>query len=58
MFLDKAGNVVKGASTKSFLAVGVPGTVSGLEEARVRAVLAGTEYADEVEAVVYGGTGR
>ncbi|MGF3027499.1 gamma-glutamyltransferase [Methylobacterium aquaticum] len=36
MFLDKAGNVVKGASTKSFLAVGVPGTVSGLEEARAK----------------------
>lgn len=33
MFLDKEGNVVKGASTKTFLAVGVPGTVSGLEEA-------------------------
>ncbi|MFH6786558.1 MULTISPECIES: gamma-glutamyltransferase [Methylobacterium] len=34
MFLDKAGNVVKGLSTKSFLAVGVPGTVAGLEYAR------------------------
>ncbi|KMO14515.1 gamma-glutamyltranspeptidase [Methylobacterium platani JCM 14648] len=34
MFLDKDGNVVKGASTKSFLAVGVPGTVAGLEYAR------------------------
>ncbi len=33
MFLDKDGNVIKGASTKSFLAVGVPGTVSGLDYA-------------------------
>lgn len=33
MFLDKAGNVVKGLSTKGFLAVGVPGTVAGLEYA-------------------------
>ena len=30
MFLDKDGNVVKGLSTKSFLAVGVPGSVAGL----------------------------
>ncbi len=36
MFLDTNGNVIKGASTKSFLAVGVPGTVSGLEEARAK----------------------
>ncbi|AWN50242.1 gamma-glutamyltransferase [Methylobacterium terrae] len=36
MFLDKAGNVVKGLSTKGFLAVGVPGTVAGLEEARAK----------------------
>jgi gamma-glutamyltranspeptidase / glutathione hydrolase len=34
MFLDKDGNVVKGASTTGWLAVGVPGTVSGLEYAR------------------------
>jgi gamma-glutamyltranspeptidase / glutathione hydrolase len=31
MYLDKDGNVVKGASTLGYLAVGVPGTVSGLE---------------------------
>ncbi|MFD0880497.1 gamma-glutamyltransferase [Variovorax dokdonensis] len=34
MYLDKDGNVVKGLSTRSFLAVGVPGTVSGMEYAR------------------------
>ncbi|WP_067067126.1 gamma-glutamyltransferase [Roseateles chitosanitabidus] len=34
MYLDKDGNVVKGASTHGHLAVGVPGTVSGLEYAR------------------------
>jgi gamma-glutamyltranspeptidase/glutathione hydrolase len=34
MFLDKDGNVVKGATTTGWLAVGVPGTVSGLEYAR------------------------
>jgi len=34
MFLDKDGNVVKGLSTTGWLAVGVPGTVSGLEYAR------------------------
>ncbi|RZT92562.1 gamma-glutamyltransferase [Rivibacter subsaxonicus] len=33
MFLDKDGNVIKGASTTGHLAVGVPGTVSGLEMA-------------------------
>ena len=33
MYLDKDGNVVKGLSTKSYLAVGVPGSVSGLEYA-------------------------
>ncbi len=33
MYLDKDGNVVKGASTVGFLAVGVPGTVSGMEMA-------------------------
>ena len=31
MYLDSAGNVIKGASTTGHLAVGVPGTVSGLE---------------------------
>ena len=34
MYLDKDGNVIKGLSTSSFLAVGVPGTVAGLEYAR------------------------
>ena len=33
MYLDKDGNVIKGASTTGHLAVGVPGTVSGLEMA-------------------------
>ena len=31
MYLDKDGNVVKGLSTNGHLAVGVPGTVSGME---------------------------
>jgi gamma-glutamyltranspeptidase/glutathione hydrolase len=30
MYLDESGNVVKGLSTRSHLAVGVPGTVDGL----------------------------
>src|SRR5450631_2264371 len=34
MYLDSSGNVVKGATTKGHLAVGVPGTVAGLEYAR------------------------
>jgi gamma-glutamyltranspeptidase/glutathione hydrolase len=34
MYLDAGGNVVKGLSTKGHLAVGVPGSVSGLEYAR------------------------
>ena len=34
MYLDKEGNVVKGLSTYGQLAVGVPGSVSGLEYAR------------------------
>lgn len=34
MYLDKDGNVIKGLSTNGHLAVGVPGTVSGLELAR------------------------
>ncbi len=33
MYLDKDGNVIKGLSTKGHLAVGVPGSVSGLEYA-------------------------
>lgn len=34
MYLDKEGNVIKGLSTHGHLAVGVPGSVSGLEYAR------------------------
>jgi gamma-glutamyltranspeptidase / glutathione hydrolase len=34
MYLDKDGNVINGVSTKGHLAVGVPGTVSGMEYAR------------------------
>jgi gamma-glutamyltranspeptidase/glutathione hydrolase len=34
MYLDQGGNVVKGLSTLGHLAVGVPGSVSGLEYAR------------------------
>ena len=34
MYLDQQGNVVKGLSTKGHLAVGVPGSVSGMEYAR------------------------
>src|SRR5258705_3502450 len=33
MYLDKDGNVIKGLTTTGWLAVGVPGTVSGLEYA-------------------------
>ncbi|SDN80316.1 gamma-glutamyltransferase [Afipia sp. GAS231] len=36
MYLDKDGNVIKGLTTTGWLAVGVPGTVSGLEYARHR----------------------
>ena len=36
MFLDADGQIIKGLSTRSQLAVGVPGTVSGLELARER----------------------
>jgi gamma-glutamyltranspeptidase / glutathione hydrolase len=36
MYLDKDGNVIKGLTTSGWLAVGVPGTVSGLEYARHR----------------------
>src|SRR5258706_16258105 len=34
MYLDASGNVIKGLSSRGHLAVGVPGTVSGLELAR------------------------
>jgi gamma-glutamyltranspeptidase/glutathione hydrolase len=34
MYLDAKGNVIKGASTDGYLAVGVPGTVAGLELVR------------------------
>jgi gamma-glutamyltranspeptidase / glutathione hydrolase len=34
MYLDRDGNVIKGLTTAGWLAVGVPGTVSGLEYAR------------------------
>lgn len=34
MYLDKDGNVIEGLSTKGHLAVGVPGSVSGMEYAR------------------------
>src|SRR5258706_11520648 len=34
MYLDKDGDVIKGLSTKGHLAVGVPGSVSGMEYAR------------------------
>jgi len=34
MYLDKEGNVIKGLSTHGHLAVGVPGSVAGLEYAR------------------------
>ena len=33
MYLDEAGNIVEGLSTKGYLAVGVPGTVKGLDYA-------------------------
>ncbi|MDQ6685962.1 MAG: gamma-glutamyltransferase [Pseudomonadota bacterium] len=36
MYLDRTGKVVAGASTIGHLAVAVPGTVSGLETARLR----------------------
>jgi len=34
MYLDAKGNVIKGASTDGYLAVGVPGTVAGMEMVR------------------------
>src|SRR5476651_2543856 len=36
MYLDDKGNVVPGLSTKGYLAVGVPGSVAGLEAARAK----------------------
>ena len=36
MFLDKDGNVIEGLSTRGHLAVGVPGSVAGLEYARTK----------------------
>ena len=36
MFLDEQGNVAKGRSTATWLAVGVPGSAAGLEAARAR----------------------
>ncbi len=36
MYLDADGNVIKGASTHGYLAAGVPGSVAGFEEARVK----------------------
>jgi gamma-glutamyltranspeptidase/glutathione hydrolase len=36
MYLDAAGNVIEGSTTTGHLAVGVPGTVSGLEMALAR----------------------
>ncbi|TMH02957.1 MAG: gamma-glutamyltransferase, partial [Betaproteobacteria bacterium] len=36
MYLDSAGNVIKGLSTKGHLAVAVPGSVAGLEYARTK----------------------
>ncbi len=36
MYLDAGGNVVKGLSTNGWLAVGVPGSVAGMETARVK----------------------
>src|ERR1700693_428185 len=34
MYLDSTGNIIRGATTTGHLAVGVPGTVAGLEYAR------------------------
>jgi len=36
MYLDSSGNVIKGLSTHGYLAVAVPGSVAGLEAARVK----------------------
>ena len=36
MYLDGKGNVIPGLSTRGYLAVGIPGTVAGLELARIK----------------------
>ena len=36
MYLDTAGNVIPALSTRGYLAVGIPGTVAGLELARAK----------------------
>ncbi len=36
MYLDADGNVIKGASTNGYLAVGIPGSVAGFEDARTK----------------------
>jgi gamma-glutamyltranspeptidase/glutathione hydrolase len=36
MYLNAEGNVIKGASTNGYLAVGVPGSVAGFEDARAK----------------------
>ena len=36
MYLDASGNVIKGASTNGYLAVGIPGSVAGFEDARAK----------------------
>ena len=36
MYLDASGNVIKGLSTKGYLAVAVPGSVAGFETARAK----------------------
>ncbi len=36
MYLDANGNVIKGLSTNGYLAVGVPGSVAGMEAARAK----------------------
>lgn len=36
MYLDDKGDIVKGLSTEGYLAVGVPGSVAGFEQARIK----------------------
>ena len=36
MYLNAEGNVIEGASTYGYLAVGIPGSVAGFEDARVK----------------------
>ena len=36
MFLDAEGNVAKGRSTDTWLAIGIPGTAAGLDAARAK----------------------